>query len=170
MLLCVRSLLLAFVTVAALVMGVVVPTQGVAAAPADEITPPIPSEPVSPEPSVEPVGEFTIEQPPPAPVVGRVAARRGPDVEAAVPVADLDESDAISKTEYTTTFRNDDGTRTTQVGLHRVERFVYLKWKGILVKKRAIYAKAWTDGSLTGVALFGFVGLLFVVGSMFNQP
>ena len=53
---------------------------------------------------------------------------------------------------------------------HRVERFVYLKWKGILVKKRAIYAKAWTDGSLTGVALFAFVGLLFVVGSMVNQP
>ena len=52
----------------------------------------------------------------------------------------------------------------------RVYRFVYLKWKGTDAPNRSIDAKAWTDGTLTGIAHFAIMGLVFIGSAFIVQP
>ena len=126
-----RSSLLASALIAGLALGLVTPLES-ASADEPDITPPSAPARVIDLPSEVPEGEFTLDEAAEAPTMGRVAGRHAARVKPAEP--DEPQGEPIARTEYSSTYRNDDGTKTTQLDLQPINVRVDGQWQEVSTK------------------------------------
>ncbi len=113
-----RAVLLVFVTVAALVVGLFVPMEVAIAAPMARADVPVPvSEPLIVEPVAIPAGEFFAPEASTTDPALFYNTPAGIDLESETPGFVEGLSEAVERTELTTTYLNEDGSNTTALSV-----------------------------------------------------